>query len=69
MNKIVKLRIDEHIKKNMPIAKVHVSDDDFECGYCGTAYADVEPKDRPNFCPECGALLDWSNAVYCWWIK
>lgn len=60
MNKVIKQRIDEHIRAGMPIAKAHFSADDLQCGCCDTVL-DLDTEEyRPNFCPECGALLNWS---------
>ena len=63
MDKIIRQRINEHIVRGLPIARVTTGDGDYECNYCGTAFAEVDPEARPNFCPECGVLLDWTQEV------
>ena len=66
MKDVVKERVDKYLSRcgengDEFIARGYTDDGDYECGYCGTVFADVEPEDRPNFCPECGVLLDWTQ--------
>ena len=60
MNKAVKQRIDEHIKKGLLIARVYEDTGDKCCSWCDALFLDAEDY-KPNFCPECGCLLDWTK--------
>lgn len=59
--KVMKERVAEHLKNNMPMGKAFVGDGDYECNYCGAIYEDVDAENRPVFCPTCGCLLKWEE--------
>lgn len=50
---LVSQRIDEHIRKNLPVAIIFKKQDKGWCGFCGISLGDT----RPNFCSNCGVLL------------
>lgn len=60
MKKVIRQRINDHIKRNLPITQVLEDAGDMCCGWCGVLFLDDESY-KPNFCPECGCLLDWTK--------
>ena len=67
MKKVVKERIDKYLSRcgengDEFISVVTVDRNSIaKCGWCGIILADVRLSYRPNFCPECGVLLDWAQ--------
>lgn len=64
MKNIVKERIYKYLSRcgedgDEIISGVIVNGVIVKCGWCKTAIADVCLPHKPNFCPECGCLLDW----------